>query len=103
METTEKVSGVTVCPLCGRKFPCGATAGKDTCWCYYFPVVNDRPLKEKDIRECVCPVCLRNMAINQGFAEDRLPDITFTETEWEKAKKADEDEEKTDASKKHVV
>jgi hypothetical protein len=43
------------------------------------------------------------MAINQGFAEDRLPDIRFTETEWEKSKKADEDEEKTDASKKHVV
>ncbi len=81
--------GTTVCPVCGRRFPCGAVGQKDICWCYYFPVVDDRPLKEKGIHTCACPVCLRNMAVRQGFAEDQLPEITFTETDWGIKGKAD--------------
>ncbi|MGV8080325.1 MAG: cysteine-rich CWC family protein [Syntrophales bacterium] len=76
-------SGKAVCPVCGRAFPCGASTQKNVCWCFYFPVVDDSSLKEKGIHTCVCPVCLRNMAVRQGIPENQLPKVTFTETEWE--------------------
>ncbi len=75
-------SKAAICPLCGRKFPCGVSGRKDVCWCYYFPVVDDRSLKEQGLATCVCPVCLRHIALQQYYSEEHLPHIEFTETEW---------------------
>jgi hypothetical protein len=47
--------GAETCPECGARFPCGAAAGEDDCWCRELPAV--LPVPEADAR-CRCPACL---------------------------------------------
>jgi O-acetyl-ADP-ribose deacetylase len=42
------------CPQCGKEFECGATVGKETCWCFSFPHISF----EKGSDSCLCPECL---------------------------------------------
>ncbi|RKZ07568.1 hypothetical protein DRQ05_02905 [bacterium] len=75
-------ASTATCPICGRKFPCGASGPEMACWCFYFPPVDVSFLKSKGIEICICPSCLRRIAIQQGYHEDLLPNIKFTETDW---------------------
>lgn len=44
------------CPECGARFPCGALAGEDSCWCYAVP--NVVPVPADGSARCLCPACL---------------------------------------------
>jgi len=71
-----------ICPICGRKFPCGSSGKATACWCFYFPPVDVSSLKERGVDSCVCPVCLRQMAIQQNYPEHLLPEVSFSDIAW---------------------
>jgi uncharacterized protein len=52
------------CPECGARFPCGALAGDDSCWCQAVPNVVPVPLSA-DAR-CLCPACLARRVAAAG-------------------------------------
>lgn len=46
------------CGRCGNPFHCEIQAGKDTCWCFKYPVLKGA---DKTATQCFCEDCLKDL------------------------------------------
>ena len=61
---------IKTCPICGKEFPCYADEDRRICWCESFPKI-----EIKDALDCLCPDCLANKALGQGYSQNEIPHI----------------------------
>lgn len=61
---------IKTCPICGKEFPCYADEDRRICWCESFPKI-----EIKDALDCLCPDCLANKALGQGYSQNEIPKI----------------------------
>ena len=64
---------IKVCPICGKELPCYADEDGRTCWCESFPKI-----EINDSLDCLCPDCLANNALEQGYSQYEIAHIITT-------------------------